>query len=184
MSLFVVAHLRLWLATHRPAGLGLVLLETFTVGLLIVRRRPRLTTRSPLAWAVAGAGSFSILLVRPARGSALPLATTQTVQLLGFALALASLVTLGRSFGIVAANRGIRTIGPYRLVRHPLYASYAVAEVGYVLENPTLRNALMVAVATFFQLLRVQQEEHVLAADPDYARYARSVRFRLVPGIF
>jgi hypothetical protein len=39
-------------------------------------------------------------------------------------LVLAATLRLGRSFGIVATNRGIQTGGLYRIVRHPIYAAY------------------------------------------------------------
>jgi protein-S-isoprenylcysteine O-methyltransferase Ste14 len=35
-----------------------------------------------------------------------------------------ALAALGRSFGFVAADRGLRASGPYAMVRHPVYASY------------------------------------------------------------
>ena len=37
---------------------------------------------------------------------------------------IAGKVVLGRSFGLVPANRGIVARGPYLLVRHPIYAGY------------------------------------------------------------
>ncbi len=33
-------------------------------------------------------------------------------------------VLLGLSFGVVAANRGVKIGGPYSFIRHPMYAGY------------------------------------------------------------
>ena len=44
-------------------------------------------------------------------------------------LSLASLFKLGRSFGVWPAVRGLTTKGPYRLVRHPMYLAYVLADM-------------------------------------------------------
>ena len=50
-------------------------------------------------------------------------------------LSLASLLTLGRWFGIRPALRGLATTGPYGLVRHPIYLAYLFADIGYNLQE-------------------------------------------------
>lgn len=90
---------------------------------------------------------------------------------------------LGRSFGIVAANRGVRTRGPYRVVRHPLYAAYLVTYVGYLLSYPRLLNVAVVAVTTAVMVARALAEEHLLAADPEYRAYRERTRWRFLPGV-
>jgi protein-S-isoprenylcysteine O-methyltransferase Ste14 len=91
------------------------------------------------------------------------------------------LLSLGRSFGLVAANRGVRTGGLYRYVRHPAYSGYILAYSGYVLENPSLRNACLFAVVLVFEGVRIVEEERTLAGDPAYQEYRRRVRSRVVP---
>ena len=56
-------------------------------------------------------------------------------------------LALGRSFGIVAANRGVVSSGPYRLVRHPIYLGYLVTHAGFLLSNMSARNVLVYAAA-------------------------------------
>jgi protein-S-isoprenylcysteine O-methyltransferase Ste14 len=181
---FFAAHLKAWTTTHRPVGLGAVSLELVFAVLFLLRRRPLAVSRAPIAWLAAPVGSFGMLAGRPHYAPIgthwLPLA----LQLGGSATAVLCLLTLGRSFGIVAANRGLRTSGPYRIVRHPIYACYAIVAVGYVLENPTRWNAFVAVAVIGAQLLRIREEERCLLADSAYRRYCEQVRHRLVPFVY
>jgi protein-S-isoprenylcysteine O-methyltransferase Ste14 len=183
---FAAANFMEWERTNRPVGLGATALE-LTVAVFFVFRRPaRTTSRSYLAWGATAVATFGVLAARP--GGEEPIAGAEplwaAVQLLGVVFALASIVALGRSFGLVAANRGIRTGGPYRLMRHPLYTAYLVTQAGYVLESPTLRNWSILAAVVIFQVARVFTEERCLGNDPAYAAYRQRVRWRLVPLVF
>ena len=62
----------------------------------------------------------------------------EAITISGFVLQLSAKLTLRRSFGVVAANRGVKASGPYRLVRHPMYAGYALTHVGFLLAGPNL----------------------------------------------
>jgi protein-S-isoprenylcysteine O-methyltransferase Ste14 len=99
-------------------------------------------------------------------------------------VALLSLGTLGRSFGIVAANRGVKTRGPYRLVRHPAYFGYLISYLAYVAENPSSVNVLLLLVSTGAQIVRMQEEERMLAGDPAYSEYLARVPRRLIPFVY
>jgi protein-S-isoprenylcysteine O-methyltransferase Ste14 len=124
-----------------------------------------------------------MLLARPTDGG-LPHFACELVQLAGLLIALASLGTLGRSFGIVAANRGVKTRGPYRLVRHPAYFGYLVSYLGYVAENPSFANLTLLCLSTAFQLVRIREEERLLRSDTSYERYRSSVRRKLIPLVY
>jgi protein-S-isoprenylcysteine O-methyltransferase Ste14 len=124
-----------------------------------------------------------MLLARPTDGG-LPHGACEAVQLVGLLIALASLGTLGRSFGIVAANRGVKTVGPYRFVRHPAYLGYLISYIGYVAENPSVPNLALLFLSTVFQLVRIREEEQLLSRDAEYESYRRSVRYRLVPLVY
>jgi protein-S-isoprenylcysteine O-methyltransferase Ste14 len=186
VTMFVVfawANFSRWRATGAPSGLGTTLLEGWAAFLFLVRRPPDQVSWRPLAWIAAPIGSFAMLLARPADGGLASL-PCELVQFGGLMIALASLGTLGRSFGIVAANRGVKTRGPYRFVRHPAYLGYLVSYLGYVAENPTLLNVFLVCLSTTFQLVRIEQEEQLLRRDPAYATYNEAVRYRLVPLVY
>ena len=181
--LFAWANFAHWRATGKPSGLGTTVLEGWAALLFLVRRPADRLSLRLIAWVAAPIGSFAMLFARPAEGglAALP---CELLQLLGVLIAFVSLATLGRSFGLVAANRGVKIHGPYRLVRHPAYAGYLVAYLGYVLENPALANIALLCLGTAFQLLRIREEEQILAADSAYERYRTAVRYRLVPRLF
>src|SRR5215213_11862391 len=120
------------------------------------------------------------LLLRPSALAPVPLAMLgNVIQFVGGLLVLAATLRLGRSFGIVAANRGIQTGGLYRVVQHPIYAAYVLAFGGFVLTHPTLINGMILAVWLMIQVLRIRAEERLLMQD---AAYAAQVRYRLIPG--
>jgi protein-S-isoprenylcysteine O-methyltransferase Ste14 len=91
---------------------------------------------------------------------------------------------LGRSFGIVAANRGVKTAGLYSFVRHPAYTGYLVSYLGYVGENPSLRNAVLLVAGTAAQVVRISEEERMLSFDQAYRAYLARVRRRLIPFVY
>jgi protein-S-isoprenylcysteine O-methyltransferase Ste14/uncharacterized membrane protein (UPF0127 family) len=183
-ALFAAAHLNLLRRTGEWATtLPILLQETLLVALFLLRRRSRASSTRPADWLLGFAGTLLPLQMRP--GDALgPLAWLgRPLQVTGLVLALVAVAALGRSFGIVAANRGVQIGGLYRLVRHPLYAAYIVTYVGYLLSYPRPLNLLLVAVTTAIMWARTNAEERLLAADPAYQAYRARVRWKFVPGI-
>jgi protein-S-isoprenylcysteine O-methyltransferase Ste14/uncharacterized membrane protein (UPF0127 family) len=167
-------------ATTMPIALQ----ETLLVVLLLTRRRCFATSDRPLDWLVGAIGTMLPLLMRPdtVRGPLNWLG--EPMQLLGVATAVLGLSFLGRSFGLVAANRGVKTSGLYRIVRHPTYAGYMLSYVGYVLSYPTSSN-LLIAVATLFAFnARAIFEERFLRRDPDYRAYQLGTPWRFVPYVY
>ncbi len=167
----------------RLSLLLLVLFETTMVGLVFVRRDSKEVDFTATAIMAGLIGSFAALGFRPTGGGE-DLIVGQAVQIVGIALQLGASISLGRSFGLVPANRGIKTGGLYRLVRHPFYFSYLVTQSGYLINNPSTRNVLVLAVGIGFQVVRIRYEERLLLGDDEYAAYARSVRWHLVPGVW
>jgi protein-S-isoprenylcysteine O-methyltransferase Ste14 len=95
-----------------------------------------------------------------------------------------SFFSLGRSFGLVAADRGVTTRGPYRIIRHPLYASYMVTQLGYLLQSASIWNGAVLAFTWTCQVSRALSEERLLATVPAYGRYRERVRWRLIFGVW
>jgi protein-S-isoprenylcysteine O-methyltransferase Ste14 len=99
-------------------------------------------------------------------------------------LSFASLLSLGRRFGVRPALRGLATKGPYRVIRHPMYLAYMVSDFGYNLQEWNWGTALMVLVGWVALVYRIYAEERILAHDPGWAAYAARVRSRLIPGLW
>ena len=93
-------------------------------------------------------------------------------------------LVLRRSFGVAPANRGIKISGPYRFVRHPMYAGYALVHVAVVILMFHPINLVIYAIGWWAQILRLLAEERLLSEDPEYAAYMQVVRWRLIPGVF
>lgn len=135
---------------------------------------------------LVASGGMLILpcFMRPIDPSTGALATVGlSVELLGIVIAQVARVYMGRSFGILPANRGIVSKGPFRWVRHPVYFGWLVLSIGYAIVFASERNAVLIAMTLPFMIWRINQEEKLLSADPDYRRYIGIVRYRLFPGV-
>jgi protein-S-isoprenylcysteine O-methyltransferase Ste14 len=135
---------------------------------------------------LAATGGMLILpcFMRPTAMSAGALATTGLIfELFGVVLTQVARVYMGRSFGILPANRGIVSKGPFRSVRHPIYFGWLILSLGYAMSFASERNILLIAMTLPFMVWRIGQEEVHLSADPEYLRYMKRVRYRLWPGV-
>ena len=99
-------------------------------------------------------------------------------------LSLASLLSLGRRFGVFPALRGLAMKGPYRIVRHPMYLAYVLADIGYNLQEWNFGTAQMVIAGWLSLLYRIRAEERVLSHDAGWSAYVALVRYRLLPGLW
>jgi protein-S-isoprenylcysteine O-methyltransferase Ste14 len=163
----------------------LVISETLVVVFILLRRSTHNISLSWRDWLFGFAGTVAPLLAAPASGTPIaPLALCGTLMMLGFMLNLSAKLTLRRSFGVVAANRGVKIGGPYRLVRHPMYAGYTLTQLGFLLSGPTLWNFGLYGLALSLQIARIRAEERILRNDPVYSEMSERVPYRLVPFIF
>jgi protein-S-isoprenylcysteine O-methyltransferase Ste14 len=126
-------------------------------------------TLMPIIYGMAGVDNHLVPMVLAA-------------QALDIVLMGSSLLCLRRNFSILPQYRSIVATGPYRLVRHPIYASYLLFDGALVVGAGSMVG-VMLWLAEFWLLAgRAGCEENLLAcSDPDYARYTTSVRWRLVP---
>jgi protein-S-isoprenylcysteine O-methyltransferase Ste14 len=183
--LFAIANIRASIDSHRVIGLGVGLLGLWAAILFVVRRPPREVSKNAGVWVVAFLGTFGASLLRPG-GTDVGWLDAVGLGLQGIAIALGavSMKALGRSLGLVPANRGLVTSGAYRVVRHPLYASYVFAEVGYLLQSPRWWNFGVIALVWACQVMRIVSEDRLLSHDPDYGDYRTRTPWRVIPGIW
>jgi protein-S-isoprenylcysteine O-methyltransferase Ste14 len=173
-----------FIQTGKWSSLQWMVSEGLVILLLVFRRESRLLSRHPWDWFVALGGSFTVLLVRPAATGIAPESVGVALQLAGTAFEIYAKIVLGKSFGIVAADRGIVVGGPYRIVRHPIYLGYFATHVGFLMTNWSPRNAALYILIYFFQISRILSEEQLLREDESYRAYCDRVRYRLIPFIF
>ncbi len=158
------------------------LLAEGAVALFVLLRRPTdaISVR-PFDWFVGITGTMLPMLLIPSGhgwigGAALLMS--------GTAISLGAKFSLRRSFGVVAANRGIKRSGLYGAVRHPMYLGYFLSYSGMFILNPSLFNVAVLGLWAACQVARIQAEERVLLQDAAYQAHARMVRFRLMPFVY
>ncbi len=184
-GLFLYNSLRYWTKTGSFVGIGLVAFNTLVVGCLLARRNASDVTLSPQNWVLAFLTQVAPLLLRPVGSSVSTVVLVSSLgQGAGLVLMITSLLALNRSIGVVAANRGIKTRGPYAWVRHPLYAGEILFDLGFLLCNWSFPNVVLILCITLAQVVRSLQEERFLLRDERYALYHAAVPYRLVPGVF
>ncbi len=186
--LFVLLAITLWkdfLKTGHVTGLLLVASESLVAILTIFRRRAQLVDRSPVSTIVTVVSLIAPPLLRPtSAGAFAPDQVTATISAFGLAIVIYGKLVLGRSFGLVPANRGVVTAGPYATVRHPIYAGYLMTHAAFVAQYPSIANIVIILIGDAALIWRALREERVLAGDGAYRDYCTRVAWHLVPGVF
>ena len=138
------------------------------------RAQPYARARDPLAYLACAAAMGAVFaMASPTRGtSPALLAAGDAIAVCGCLWLLASVLALGRCFGVLPEARGLVRRGPYRFVRHPVYLGEITALAGLTLAAPVPRNVGLLAVLVAAQMVRARFEERALsAAFPEYASY-------------
>lgn len=186
----VIVGLWMWLAwrvyasANGVAWLALVSETAIMVFVLIRRPTDQITMRLG-DWLLAITATLAPLLIMPGP-SLWPAVVPAGIVLivLGNIFQLWAKFCLRRSFGVAAANRGIKVNGPYNFVRHPMYAGYLAVHVGIFLTMPSVINFGIYAIAWWAQVLRLQAEERLLSQDNTYREFMDKTRWRLIPGVY
>jgi protein-S-isoprenylcysteine O-methyltransferase Ste14 len=92
--------------------------------------------------------------------------------------------TMWSSDAVVKEDHALRTDGPYRITRHPIYTGILGMLVGTALLGEVGRWGAALAVGVVFAAARIRDEERLLGAEfpDDYRRYRERVP-QLVPGL-
>ena len=157
--------------------------------LILIRSQPVAKARGwqPRISAIMGTNVFYIGIPFIASRTDLPLwlyAASGVLIITGGIATIYSLSYLGRSFSIMAQARRLVMDGPYRFVRHPLYAAEFIGYLGVFIQYASGIGAALLAAQCCFQIFRMFNEESVLRATfPEYGAYtARTAR--LIPGVW
>ncbi len=173
-----LAIVRLEYAIRHVDWMGLLLTAQAVIAVILLIRRSQAQTKAPLYQRLTAWGSAFLPLAMET-SNALWIGRILTAA--GLALCMWGFVTLGRSFGVSPADRGLVQRGPYRWLRHPIYAGELLAIAGAVMGDWTLRNLIIFAVLLATKLLRIRWEERIIQG---YSAYAGRVRWRLVLGVW
>jgi len=153
-----------------------------------LRRSPAsATSGSVIAHAAAVAATwlpFAFPLLHGAPPGTGRQAVSDLLLISGTVWAVWSLRFLGRNMSVLAQARCLVDRGPYRWVRHPLYAGEIVASLGLAIGVNSLVAAAIWLVLCGLQAYRALREEQVLLqALPGYRDY-QSHTAALMPGLF
>jgi len=101
-------------------------------------------------------------------------------QVCGFAIMLWSRLSFPRgsfSFGAKPVSSTIVTVGPYKFIRHHIYAGAMLILWGSIAGHASIANAGIGLVASLFTLGKIVREERLLRASlPGYEQYAHSTK--------
>ncbi len=170
--------------TGHLTGLLLLTSELLVVALTVFRRPAVVVDRALGTRIVAGVSILGVPFIRPTGAPLAPDVVTAAISAIGLLVIIVGKVTLGRSFGLMPANRGIVCRGIYRVVRHPIYAGYVVTHAAFLVAHPTTWNLALVVVSDLALMVRATYEERTLSMDAEYAEYLTRVRWRVAPGLF
>jgi protein-S-isoprenylcysteine O-methyltransferase Ste14 len=154
---------------------------------VIVRLRPVKKSQGFFPRLAAFLGTFTLmsLVLFPVRELSLAGNILSTaLAFTGSSLSIYIAFWLGRSVSIMPEARRLVTSGPYRMMRHPLYAAEEIAIIGSFFLYASPYTAILVLLHGYMQIRRMDFEEEVLRhAFPEYDEYAKHTA-RLIPGVY
>ena len=165
-----------------------VLQHFIVLGIAVARPQPKVwdySVASSVAVGVAYVYPYAqVIYLRWSPGHVGWPAAGLVLVTLAAGLSLVSLLAMGRLFGVRPALRGLVTTGPYRFVRHPMYLSYILADIGYNLQEWNFVTIFLVLVGWMSLVYRIHAEERMLSQHAEWPAYAVLARYRLFPGIW
>lgn len=165
-----------------------VLQHLIVLGIALTRRYPKVrdySVASSVAVGVAYVYPYAqVIYLRWSPGYVASPAAGLVMVTLAAGLSLVSLLAMGRLFGVRPALRGLVTNGPYRFIRHPMYLSYILADIGYNLQEWNFVTLFLVLVGWMSLFYRIHAEERMVSQHAEWPAYVVLVRYRLFPGIW
>lgn len=174
-----------WVHSGSLILLGLVLFNTLLVTVTIARRPSVSTSTQIKDWLAAVLTVGLSMVFRPwGWHQSFAQAAGSILQGIGLIIMTVALTNLGRSFGIVAANRGIKRSGLYGWVRHPLYGGELIFFTGFLLTTFSPYNLIVWFGMLVGLVIRSWAEEDHLSRDPEYQAYMKAVPYSFFPKLF
>src|SRR4030095_8782320 len=99
---------------------------------------------------------------------------SESLIVLGSILILWGLISLRKSFSIMAEAREFIRHGPYRWIRHPVYLGESLATLGWFILQPSAFSLFFAVLFIVCQRVRAHFEERKLqSVFPEYATYRK-----------
>ncbi len=164
----------------------LYMLEMILELLFTLFRSPGRMSHNTTDWILAILGTYSAQIVSTHASNThlAPVTLCFILSFIGILISLSAKLCLGRSFAIVAAVRVVKTYGPYRIIRHPMYAGYMLTSLGFLLYNFSLWNICAIFSTWSLQILRIRAEEKMLSTDPQWCLWSKQVRWKILPFVY
>lgn len=164
-------------ALAKSVPIALACLFYALIGFGYLRRGPARATSGSLAGAAAAVAGTVTPLALPLLPGTPPgdarAAAAGALGLAGLAWAIWSLRTLDRNLSVLAQAREVVERGPYRLVRHPLYAGEMACALGVAIGRGTIAALSCWLACCALQAYRARTEERLLRRTlPGYSDYA------------
>ena len=170
-TLLFLARIDQWLHGN-PLAWFLAFQSALVAFRIVFRRTSKKDSSAWVKW-LSWLSAFAPLSTLTPNSSVLPVP--------GLVLSVWSLFALGDSFSIAPSDRGLVLRGPYRFIRHPMYAGEVLALLGTCISNPILWNWSVLSVFVLSVYMRIMEEESVIQG---YRNYTRLVSWRLVPYVW
>ncbi len=180
--LFVYANVKGFNATGDISYILVAINEGVYITFYLIRQRAVATSTSAFDWSVAFSATFIGTLLRPAYPVSVFLGSVLII--IGFIVNMISVLYLNRSLSLVPAERSVKTRGPYRFIRHPMYSSEIIGFFGYMIVNFSFVNVVIVISNTALMLVRINREELFLSRNELYRKYLERTPWRLLPFVY
>jgi protein-S-isoprenylcysteine O-methyltransferase Ste14 len=180
---FVIIYTRKLISTGSPSSALYIVLNGIFFIFAFTRRSAKEVDVRFISWLLSFGGALLPLMAlpsSPARGFVLG----YFLQSFGIVLSIIGIISLNKSFGLVAANRGIITSGLFKFVRHPLYISYEISIIGFFINNFSYYNLFLLTIHFLCQIQRIKYEETILSNDQEYVIYMTHTKYRLIPYVY
>ena len=159
-------------------------IQSLLVAVIFLIRKPHQVVNKSLlhqAVAIIAFCSGAAFMGQPATGNPLANHVSQVVILCANVLGVATLLNLGRSFGILIAFRGLKSDGLYGMVRHPMYATDILLRTGFLINHYNLFTVIAFIASAGCYVYRAILEERFLIQLPEYREYMQRVKYRFIP---
>lgn len=183
LVLFTWEHATGFVQTLRISNLIILTMAMLDFQFYVRRATAPFVRTSAYAWLITLCGTVAPLLFRPTDDVSDFWGAT-LLQVTGLIMQMHVFRMLNGRPGTVVGGGDITTVGLFRYVRHPIYLAFMLSQYGYVLNHTSIYNLFVLAFATCFQILRVNEEERLLRDDEAYQEYAKLARWRVIPGVF